>query len=171
MRNDKYVKTRIVHDGNPFGLPRLLVSIDMDGVIDHPEIYGKKACDFLKIIRASKENFFDLKEVFLIAGNDPELLVLPNEAYRMIKEGFGKNMADIAKYQGSNAFHNKLIEKIHLLVDCLYSSIHPDKEELLEIICHIVELFPEGLEPENIVAETNFTFKEALFIRDFLAKD
>lgn len=99
------------------------------------------------------------------------MLVLPNKAYRMIKEGFEKNMADIAKHQGSNAFHNKLIEKIYLLVDCLYSQIHPDKEELLEIICHIVELFPEGLEPENIVTETNFTFKEALYIKDFLARD
>ena len=39
MRNDKYVKTIIVHDGNPSNIPRLLVSIDVEGVINHPEIY------------------------------------------------------------------------------------------------------------------------------------
>ena len=52
MRNDKYIKTRIVHDGNPFGLPRLLVSIDVEGVINHPEIYGEEVCKAFKILRA-----------------------------------------------------------------------------------------------------------------------
>lgn len=171
MRNDKYIKTRIVHDSNPYGLPRLLVSIDMDGVIAHPEIYGKEACNALNVLRTLKNDFFDLKTAYALAGNDSELLMVPNEAYKMIKNCFGKTLADIAKYQGPDEFYNKLIEKVYLLVDCLYSPIHPDKKELAKIICHIVELFPDGLELENIVAETGFSLKEALFIKNFLARD
>ena len=171
MRNDKYVKTIIVHDGNPSNIPRLLVSIDVEGVINHPEIYGEEVCKAFKILRALKNDFFDLKTAFLLAGNDLDLLTIPNEAYRMIKKGFGKTLADTAKYQGPEEFHSKLTEKVYQLVDHLYSPIHPDKNVLAQNLCQAVELFPDELTAEDISKQTNFTFKEALFIKDFLARD
>lgn len=171
MRNDKYVKTSIVHNGNPLGLSGLRISIDMDGVISHPEIYGEDVCNALKVVRALKNDFFDLKTVFALAGNDTELLDFADCTYQMIKNGFGKTLADVAKYQGSDEFHKKLLKKVYLLADCLYSPVHPDKHELKVTLYHILEMFPEDLTAKNIVAETNFNFKEVLFIKDFLARD
>ena len=57
----------------------------------------------------------------------------------MIKNGFGKTLADVAKYQGSDEFHKKLLKKVYLLANCL----HPDKHELKVTLYHIIELFPE----------------------------
>ena len=171
MRNDEYVKTRIVHDDNPYGLPRLLVSIDVDGVINHPEIYGEEVCNSLKVLRALKNDFFDLKTAYALAGNDSELLTVPNEAYRMIKEAFGKILADTAKYIGPDEFHEKLTEKVYLLVDYLYSPVHSDKKELATNLCRVVELFPDLLTVKNITSKTIFNYKEAEFIKNFLARD
>lgn len=67
--------------------------------------------------------------------------------------------------------HKKVLEKVNLLVDYLYNPVHCDKQELKVTLYHILEMFPEDLTAKNIVAETNFNFKEALFIKDFLARD